>query len=218
MKQVLLIVNIILVAAIGVLFYLYSDLKKNIGVLGAQTQAVETPKVFVANNATALKDAKIAYINIDSLSMNYQYITDNSKVIDAEKNALEENLRNLYANFQGEYQALQESYQAGIKPEAELQKEAEVLERKRQDIAMKEKQLQNLNERTAQKQAAMLQHVSDFIAKFNNNKFDYILATTSNISSVLYAKPGLNITRDILTGLNDEYKAEKVAAAAKPKK
>jgi Skp family chaperone for outer membrane proteins len=55
----------------------------------------------------------------------------------------------------------------------------------------------------------MLKRVSSFITKFNNGRYDYILAYTANVSSVLYAKPDLDLTREILDGLNSEYRAGK---------
>ena len=62
----------------------------------------------------------------------------------------------------------------------------------------------------------MIKRVSDFVAKFNNGRYDYILAyTTANISSVLYAKPGLDITKEIVDGLNTEYKAQKSSSTKK---
>jgi hypothetical protein len=96
--------------------------------------------------------------------------------------------------------------QAGLRSETELKKEEERLQIKQQDIANKEKQLQALGEEVANTQANMLRSVSKFIEKYNDNKFDYILAYTSNnISSVLFAKSELEITNEIVDGLNKEY-------------
>ncbi|HKC67009.1 MAG TPA: hypothetical protein VKG26_02180, partial [Bacteroidia bacterium] len=75
MKQISLIINIVLIAAVAVLFYLNISLKKNVEALaGTNPVAVlQTPATLSANNVD-LKDAKVAYINIDSLDYKYQYI------------------------------------------------------------------------------------------------------------------------------------------------
>ena len=212
MKQVSLIVNIILVAAVAVLFYLYSSLKKNVEALGMQgATTLQTPATLAAN-AGSLKDAKIAYLNIDSLDYRYQFIIDNSKEMRAKQAGLESQYQSMVAKFQADYQELQQAAQAGIRPQAELEKEKARLEQMQYEIASKEKQMQALTEDVGRKQGEMLKKVSSYIATFNNGRYDYILAYTSNVSSVLYAKPGLDLTKEILAGLNAEYAAAKATS------
>ena len=213
MKQTSLIINIVLIAAVAVLFYMNISLKKNVEALGGATTdptaVLQTPATLAANNVN-LKDAKIAYLNIDSLDYKYQYIIDNSKEYANKQMALESQLNSMAAKFQADYQDFQQAAQAGVRGEAELNKQKAQLEQQQYDAAAKQKQLENLGEEIAKKRGDMLKRVSSFVAKFNNGRYDYILAyTTANISSVLYAKPGLDITKEIVDGLNTEYKAEK---------
>lgn len=211
MNKVSLIINVILAAGVAVLFYLYTSLKKNIEVMGMQaatTTALQTPATLNASNAS-LKEAKIAYLNIDSLDFKYEYILDNSKELRNKQAALESQYSSMVTKFQADYQELQQAYQAGLRPQAELEKEKGRLEQMQYEIASKEKQMQMLQEEVGKKQGDMLKHVSSFITKFNNGRYDYILAYTSNVSSVLYAKPDLDLTKEILDGLNAEYKASK---------
>jgi outer membrane protein len=209
MKQVSLIVNIILVAAVAVLFYLYSSLKKNVEALGMQTvTTLQTPATLNVNTGS-LKDAKIAYLNIDSLDYNYEFILDNSKEMRAREASLQNQYSGMVAKFQADYQELQQAAQAGLRPQAELEKEKVRLEQMQYEIAAKEKQMQQLQEEVGKKQGEMLKKVSSFISTYNNGRYDYILAYTANVSSVLYARPGLDLTKEILEGLNAEYKAGK---------
>jgi len=211
MKQLPLIINAVLVIAVGILFYMNMSLKKNVEALGItpQPNVLQTPATLSANNVD-LKDAKIAYLNIDSLDYRYQYIIDNSKEYANKQAAIEGQLNSMATKFQADYQEFQQAAQAGIKGEAELNKQKAQLEQEQADAAAKQKQLENLSEEVGKKRVDMLKKVSDFIAKYNNGRYDYILAyTTANISSVLYAKPGLDITKEIVDGLNTEYKAAK---------
>jgi outer membrane protein len=219
MKQTSLIINIVLIAAVAVLFYMNISLKKNVEALGgaiANPAAVlQTPATLAANNVD-LKNAKIAYLNIDSLDYKYQYIVDNSKEYANKQMALESQLQSMAAKFQADYQDFQQAAQAGVRGEAELNKQKGQLEQQQYDVAAKQKQLEGLGEEIAKKRGDMLKRVSDFVAKFNNGRYDYILAyTTANISSVLYAKPGLDITKEIVDGLNTEYKAQKSSSTKK---
>jgi len=210
MKQVSLIINIVLIAAVAILFFMYTSLKKNVEVLGMQSQPAGLSTIAtLPAGAGSLKDSKIAYINIDSLNNNYQYIIDNSKELRTRQAGMEAQYNSMVAKLQSDYQDFQQAVQSGIRPEAELEKEKTRLEQMQYEIASKEKQMQGLGEETGRKQADMLRSVSDFIAKLNNGRYDYILAYTSNISSVLYAKPGLDISKEVIDGLNSEYKASK---------
>lgn len=212
MKQVSFIINGVLIVAVAVLFYLNMSLKKSVEAMGSspvQSNVLQTPATLSANNVD-LKNAKIAYLNIDSLDYKYQYIVDNSKEYANKQTAIENQLNSMAAKFQTDYQEFQQAAQAGLRSEAELNKQKSQLEQQQYDVAAKQKQLENLGEEVAKKRGEMLKKVSDFIALYNNGKYDYILAyTTANISSVLYAKPGLDITKEIVDGLNAEYKSAK---------
>ncbi len=211
-------INAVLLIAVAVLFYLYISLN---GKLSPSAEGVEdatgkTPKL--VTDPSKLVNSKIAYINIDSLDLKYEYINDKSKEIKNKQAAIEGQLTSMYAKFQQDVADLQQAAQAGLRSEADLKKEEASLQQRQYDIANKEKQLQTLGEEVGATQAAMLQNVSKFIEKFNNGKYDFILAYTSNISSVLYAKPDLEITTEVVNGLNEEYRALKAANTVTPKK
>jgi outer membrane protein len=206
MNRILIILNAVLLVAVGILFFLYFNLNSSSD--ETSNKGLSFPKLIT--DTSMLKNAKIAYINIDSLNEKYEYIKDKSKEIRSRQTAIEGSLNSMYSTFQQEVADFQQAVQAGIRPEAELKKEEARLQQKQTEIANKEKQLQVLGEEVASTQADMLQNVSKFIERYNNNKFDFILAyTTTNISSVLYANPSLEITNEIINGLNEEYRSQK---------
>jgi outer membrane protein len=219
MNKISVVFNAVLLVAVAVLFYLFISLNNKISPsteVAKDSTSKKTTKL--VTDPSKLANSKIAYINVDTLSANYGFAVDKSKEVQAQKNALEGTLSSMYAKFQQEYGDLQAAYQAGIRPEAELQKEGERLQLKQGEIANKEKQLENLSAHFADLQFEMMEKVSKFIDKFNDGKYDFILAYSHNVSSILYAKPDLEITTDVVDGLNEEYKLEKAAAAASKKK
>ena len=212
MNKISVALNAVLLIAVAILFFLYFSLNSKLSTSseGTSEAGKKTPKLIT--DPSKLANAKIAYINIDSLNSKYQFITDKSQEINKRQMALENTLNSMYGKFQQEVADLQQAAQAGLRSETELKKEEERLQIKQQDIANKEKQLQALGEEVANTQANMLRSVSIFIEKYNDNKFDYILAYTSNnISSVLFAKSELEITNEIVDGLNKEYAETKAA-------
>lgn len=214
MKNLSLVLNAVLLIAVGILFYLYMSINSRLSGGSTVSETKNEPTKIVTDPAK-LANAKIAYVNIDTIDTKYEYISDYSKTVRARQAAIEGQLNSMNAKFQQDYSDFQQSVQAGLKSEAELKKDQARLEQQQYELASKEKQLQNLGEEVAARQSEMLQNVSAFIAKYSNNKYDFILAYTHNIGSVLYAKPDLEITADILNGLNDEYRKTKTTAPAK---
>lgn len=212
MKHISMIIQALLLVAVAVLFILYFGLKsqlvKNEGGV-SDVPVLQTPATITGSGAGDLKTARIAYVNIDSLDINYQFIIDNSKEMRARQAGIEAQYNSMVAKFQNDYAELQQAAQAGMRSEAELTREKGRLEQMQYDIASKEKQMQGLGEEASKRQAEMLKGVSSFISKLNNGRYDYILAYTSNISSVLYARPGLDITKEVVDGLNQEYAIQK---------
>ena len=189
---------------------MYSSLKEDHSANKSETEAKTSKEGNTLSLATEIKSgAKIAYVNIDSLDQKYEYIRDYSETLRKKQAGIEASLSSMYNKFQQEYADFQQSVQAGLKSEAELKKQQAYLEQKQGEIAAKEKSLQSLGEEVAAKQNDMLKSVSAFISKYNKGKYDYILAYTSNVSSVLYAKPDFEITNEVINGLNEEYRTIK---------
>lgn len=208
MKNLSLILNGILAIAIVILFYQVNTLKN----AGTSTQTAFSDKVVkptIIESATNLVDAKIAYVNTDSINEHYDYISDFTKVIRSKKATLEAQMQSMTAKFQQEYEAFQQSAQAGVAPQSELQKQQTSLERQQKELANKELQLQNLGVELEEKNLELNKSVKDYLLKINNGRFDYILSYSDMMPTILLANPKLDITSEVLKGINDEYKSKK---------
>lgn len=166
-------------------------------------------KPTIISSATNLGDAKIAYVNTDSINEHYAYIADFTKVLRGKKASLEAQMESMTIKFQTDYQAFQQSAQAGIAPQAELLKAEEGLKRQQQDLANKEMQMQNLGVELEEKNMELNKNVKEYLLRYNNGKFDYILSYSDMMPTILLTNPKLDITPDVLKGLNDEYKIKK---------
>lgn len=208
MKNLSLILNGILAIAIVILFYQVNTLKN----AGTSTQTAFSDKIVkptIIESATNLVDAKIAYVNTDSINEHYDYISDFTKVIRSKKATLEAQMQSMTAKFQQEYEAFQQSAQAGVAPQSELQKQQTSLERQQKELANKELQLQNLGVELEEKNLELNKSVKDYLLKINNGRFDYILSYSDMMPTILLANPKLDITSEVLKGINDEYKSKK---------
>jgi len=207
MKNVSYIINGILTIAVAILFYQVHALK-NTGIASSQSE-VENKNPIIVTSSSNLADAKIAYINTDSINEHYAYIADFTKVLKSKKSVIENQMQSLTTKFQKDYESFQQSAQAGIASEADLMKQKTNLERQQQDIANKELQMQNLGIELEEKNIELNKNVKDFLAKYNNGKFDYVLSYSDMMPTILLVNPKLDITNDILKGINQEYKNKK---------
>lgn len=210
MKNLSLVLNAVLIIAVAILFYQVHSLQKG---ASPEPAAAETgasqPVPVVTNGPSNLADAKIAYVNTDSINMHYQYIADFTKSINASKSSLEAQMAGMEERFQKEYQEYQESAQAGILPQAEMMKKEEALKKQQSDLANKQVQMQNLAMKLEEKNVELQNNVKSFLRKYNNGKFDYILSYSDMVPTILLTNAKLDITRDVLKGLNEEYNASK---------
>lgn len=209
MKNLSLILNGVLAIAVGILFYQVHNLKNPAPAENEKTeteQATKAPEL--VTGPTNLTDAKIAYVDIDSINNNYAMIADFTKVLRNKRAALEAQMQSMTAKFQQDYEEFQRSAQAGILPQAELQKKQQELERQQQELANKELQMQNLGVEMEDKNAELNTTVKEYLKRYNNSRFDYILSYSDMVPTILLTNSKLDITGDVLKGLNEEYKAK----------
>lgn len=208
MKNISLIINGVLAIAVAILFYQVHSLK-NSGVSPDNSSSEVAVKPTIVTSATNLADAKIAYVNTDSINEHYDYIADFTKVIRNKKATLESQMHSMTAKFQQDYEAFQQSAQAGVAPQSELQKQQASLERQQQELANKELQMQNLGIELEEKNMELNKSVKDYLVKINNGRFDYILSYSDLMPTILLTNPKLDITTEVLNGINEEYKNSK---------
>jgi outer membrane protein len=194
MKNALLIINVLLVIAVGTLFVLYFS-KKNpqVGVAFANNDTPVNPQGF-----------KIAYFEMDSIENNYAYFKD----VRNKFRAKEEKLN-------GELQQLKEQYNKLWEESTQMQ--AKLTD----DEKMKRQQtLQMLQERFTNKQSVEVpalqnesfrdrqevsKKIQEYLKQYNKEKgFAFIFS--SNPDLIYYKDSAYNVTNDVINGLNGEYK------------
>jgi outer membrane protein len=210
MKNLSLILNGVLAIAVAILFYQVNGLKNQT----ESTQSNEvtgsegTTQALIESN-TNLSDAKIVFVNTDSINEKYNYISDFTKTIRARKSALEAQMESMTLKFQQDYQSYQQSAQAGIASQADLMRQEESLKRQQNELANKELQMQNLGIELEEKNEELNNNVKVFLKKINNGRFDYILSYSDLVPTILLTNPKLDITAEVLKGLNEEYASKK---------
>lgn len=196
-KYLLLGLNIVLVIAVAVLFYLHF----------ANTTDVED----IGSADLSEIDLSIAYINSDSLLSNYEYFNDLASQLEVKREKLE-------AEYQNRAQGLQreiEQFRRNVNNMTIGQGRAveEDLMKKQQNLMQYQERLtQQLLQEEAQLNEKLYQRVSEFLKTYGKENNLKLVLTYQKGSGVLYADDSLNITVPVIEGLNQEYQAENNAA------
>ena len=208
MKNVLYAIIAVLAICVGILFYQVQSLKSSMG--GTSTENVdsakESKKPVIINSANdPLPNAKIAYINIDTLNENYLFISDYVKVLKNKRIALESQMQAMSQKFQEDYESAQQSAQAGLLPPAEMENKKRDLERQQRELENKQIQMDKLAMDMQEKNDQLQRDVKDFLMENYDGKYDFIMAYTTTVPTILLANPKLEITYQVLDALNTAY-------------
>ena len=193
-----LVCNLIMLAAIVVLYVLHFSGNKT----DAQTSAATNEPVVAGEG----RQLTIAYVNTDSINAKYEYAQDLEKEVKAYQKNKENSYQQQMTQFQNDYQNyLKTGDQLTLAQqqakETELKQRAEKLANLEQQLAMQVQQkLMDENQK-------MLDAVYQYIEKYNTADAKYDLIFTQSI--LLYGNEAMDITDEIIEGLNEEYRATK---------
>ena len=171
--------------------------------------------------AAEVKEVKTAYVDTSVLMKEYTEAKD----IEAKYKAKgEEKGRQLQAEINRfKQEASNFQAQAQANGQAWAQQKGAELQKREQQLAYAQQALgQQLQQEGAVLKDTLISEVKKFIKDYGKKKgYDYIYGT-GDAATVLYAKDGYDITKEVLKELNDTYKAtkkdDKVATKEEEKK
>ncbi|HCT93285.1 MAG: hypothetical protein A2X19_00365 [Bacteroidetes bacterium GWE2_39_28] len=195
MKNASIITNVILSVAVIVLFILHFTSKPSVSNSGSVTQG----------ELAAAGD--IVFVQIDSLVNQYDMFNDLKSELESKAQTIQSDLTKRSRTFENDVKDFQQKVQKGLitRSQAETQQ---------QQLAMREQDLQNY---ANQKQVEMQEEeqvlyrrvfdaLNSYLVKMNQEKgFAMIISTNSATNTILLGDSGLDITKMVVAGLNDEY-------------
>lgn len=177
---------------------------------GSEGSEVATPTMTAVDRDTAaLKDARIAFFYMDSVQKKYELIAEKDRRFRSEGQRLEGSLKNEMAKAQARYEELMAKDHT-YSTQAEVAKDEQELQ---QLMARIQGQQANSEEQLARLEAQMLTEITkelrDYMEQFNKTAgFDYIFSV-QNGGQVWVGNEGLDISDDLINGLNERYRASK---------
>jgi outer membrane protein len=198
-KNTSIIINVVLGIAVIILYVLHFT--------GNST----TSSVDGNSGSMSAEGLSIAYVNSDSLLKNYDYFKDLEKQFTEKRDKLNAEYQNRGMGLQREIENFQAT--AGNMTQNQARAVQEDLSKKQQNLMMYQEQLgQQLMQEEARMNTALYDKVAAYLREYGLNKKLQIVLTYTKGSGVLYANDSLDITNEVMVGLNEAYKKEGVNA------
>ena len=159
-----------------------------------------------AADSTGGAGLKIAYVEVDSLMTQYEFCKEYSLI-------LEKKSQNIQSTLQQKGQALQSAannFQQKLQQNAYTREQAEQiqagLQKQNADLeALQQRLGAEFQEETNKFNAALHDSLQHYITKYNKDK-KYTMILSKSGDNILYADKGIDITNEIIAGLNKAYK------------
>ena len=199
MKQFSNVLNIVLILAVAFLYYLHFSADKKVITNNAVVQ-------HNSKDTSSGKSIVMAYVELDSLNNNVDFIRQRKKELEAEQRVI----ANEYENSYRELTTARDNFLK--RGNSITQKEAEEFQEKlgvkQQEIEqIKQQKTQKLAEKGARIMEDMQGKLKTFMNDYNKEKkYTMIFTTGTGLDYFLYKDSTLNITSEIVKGLNSKMK------------
>jgi outer membrane protein len=160
--------------------------------------------------ATPVNGAKIAYVNIDTLEANYELLKTKKEEFKQRQSQMEAELQSSYQKMQADAAEVQKKAQSNTLTQPEYESAQKRLMQMEKSL---ETRKQTLTDQLVKEQDEfnkdLKKRLDAFIEEYNKTRhYDYILSYSSaGGSSIIYANKDLDITKDVVAGMNATAKA-----------
>jgi len=200
MKKLSLWLNIVLVIAVAGIYFLHFTGNKSIK---SETSEEGTEQVID-------RDYAIAYVNIDSLVSNYNLFIDKRDELTQKRNESEAELQLKSKNFESEVRDFQDKVSKGLITRTKAQLLQQELGQKEQELyATRDNLAMQLAEEEQVMYRQVLNEIMEFLKEYNKDyNYRYIFSNSFG-GQLLYTDKSLDITQDVLKGLNQKHQESK---------
>ena len=162
-----------------------------------------------AETEKEVQGLKIAYVEVDSIMTSYNFATEYVEILKKKMETIQSTLnskglalQNEVADFQNKIQQNKLTQEQATSIQASLQKKQAQLQNLQESLT---NQYQEMQEKY---NTALHDSIQNFLASYNKTpRFDYILSKSGD--NILLANPSMDITEDVIKGLNKRYKSTK---------
>lgn len=199
MKQVSIIINVVLAVGLAVLYYLHFS----------SNTSTPSPE---ASNTGVQGDIRIAYINADSVLTHYEFYKVNRDKLEAKSKKLDADLNNRAQGLQREITSYQNT--AGNLTRGQAMAVEEDLTKKQQNLRVYQERLaQELAIEENKFNKELYDRITAYLKEYGTQNGIHAVLKFDLTSDLLYAGDAIDITKDVIVGLNEGYNSDKTQAS-----
>jgi outer membrane protein len=197
MNRIPVISNVVLAIALVVLYILHFTPKPN-----GQVEYVDSEGV----TSVMAGELSVAWVDIDSLLNNYDMYFDIRNDLEAKGRRMETEMNTKTRTFERKMMDFQDKVQKGLVTRSQAQQLQQELAQQEQELYMIRNDYQMQFAEEEQVSLRLIQHsISEFLEVYNNDKGYHIILSSTFGGPMLYGHPALDITADVLKGINEAY-------------
>ena len=190
---ILSVISIVAVVVFGILSLTNGEKKADVQTEGETTEAVASK-------------GDIVYVDLDRILMEYDMANDLRSVVETKVQNIQAEINRRGKKLENELKEFQNKIDKGLMTRSVAEVQGQKLQQQEVDFnnyaAQKQQEIQ-------EEQLVMMNQLGDaiqtYIQKYNEEKQYAMILTNSGGSPVLTAEASLDITDDVLAGLNEEY-------------
>jgi outer membrane protein len=200
MKNLSLVLNAVLIVAVGVLFYLHFSSGKT-SEAGQSSSGALIP---IDPNMT------IVYVNIDTLLHSYAYFHDMQDEFQDKQSELEAELNQRSKQYEASAMDYQNKVQKGLVTRREAAEiEQQLLHEQQSLLQLRDDLTMQLAEEEQVRNRRLINKIMEYLEVYNKDYHYQFIFSNSFGDNLLYANDRLDITNSVLKGLNEQYLKEK---------
>jgi outer membrane protein len=201
MKNISLFLNIVLLGAVGYLYYAHFSADKKAG----KTR----PAARLVRDSLMNTGSSIAYLEIDSVNQKVDYIRELRKEIESEQRGIEKEWENGYRSLENQKNEFLKKG-AAITEDMARDFQGKLLQQQEQIDMRKQQLTQKLTEKSIKLMDDLEKNLKEFLEEYNKeHSYTYIFTAGSGLDFLAYKDSALNITADVIEGMNERLKDNK---------
>ena len=176
-----------------------------VGMTACNQNKTATAPASSSSAATSSDHEAIVYINSDSLLSKYNYVKDVNKTLNDKGNAAKAEVQSRRDALQREVAEYQKN--ASTMPADQRQTTEQRLQREGQaEQAYEQNTSAEIQDAQAKATGKLDDKIAEYVKQYAKDKgYKMVLTYSKNGSSVIYGDPSLDVTADVVKGLNDAY-------------
>lgn len=176
-----------------------NDTSKTVMLLGILTITICMVTFFVL-----YPKPKLAYVDVNKLLQHYDRTEVDRKAFEKKAAILKANVDSLVTDWQNELKAYEKERASMTKKELALKQE--LLQNKQQQINNYQHAVQEQIEEEDQKMTqTVVNDINDFVKAYGRKEDHLIIFGAQGNGNIMYAHEGIDLTDEILEGLNKQY-------------